>query len=292
MIGFVNCYKPKGVTSFSVVSKIKRIYQTKKVGHLGTLDPMAEGVLPIAVGKATKLFDYFLTKDKWYNAEFSAGYLTNTQDAYGEIIAKDDRVPKIEEVKKTLPNFIGKIEQIPPKFSAKKINGERAYNLARQGKEFDLVPNKVEIYTILASYGSVDSLFKFKIHCSAGTYIRTLGVDIFNKIGYQATMTKLVREASGPFKINEALTLEEIEMDPAQALNSIDKYLPDFINIEVDNLLTQKLLNGQAVEFCDVKKGGKYLVKNKNAILGLAEPIENNILKLKINLFTKEEVND
>ena len=289
MIGFINCYKPKGVSSFWVVSKIKKIYGTKKVGHLGTLDPMAEGVLPIAVGKATRFFDYFLDKDKWYDAEFEAGYKTDTLDADGEKVVEDSRVPSLEEIKKTLPNFIGKIEQIPPKFSAKKINGERAYNLARAGKEFSVKPNQVEIYAILAGKGALDSLFRFKIHCRAGTYIRSLGCDIFDSIGYNATMTKLVRLASGSFEIGDALTIEEIENDPQSALSSIDKYLPNFSKLFVTSEQKTKLLNGVMVDFDGVVIDNWYLVYCDKNLLGAFFANENDKIKLKINLYDGED---
>lgn len=289
MIGFINCYKPKGVSSFWVVSKIKKIYGTKKVGHLGTLDPMAEGVLPIAVGKATRFFDYFLDKDKWYDAEFEAGYKTDTLDADGEKIVVDNKVPSLEEIEKTLPNFIGKIEQIPPKYSAKKINGERAYNLARAGKEFTVKPNSVEIYAILASKGVLDSLFRFKIHCRAGTYIRSLGCDIFDSIGYNATMTKLVRLASGNFEIGGALSLEEIESNPKNALSSIDKYLPNFNKLFITGEQKMKLLNGVVVDFAGVVAGNWYLVYYDKNVLGAFFANENGKIKLKINLYDGED---
>ena len=136
MIGFVNVYKPRGVTSFKIVGEIKKIYGIKHVGHLGTLDPMAEGVLPIAIGKATKFFDYFLKKDKEYIGRFEVGYATDSLDAEGEVVDKNDTRITLQKVQQSCQKFMGKIRQIPPKFSAIKINGQRAYKLAREGKEF------------------------------------------------------------------------------------------------------------------------------------------------------------
>lgn len=279
MIGFVNVYKPKGITSFQVVAKLKKIYGTKRVGHLGTLDPMAEGVLPVAIGKATKFFDYFLTKDKEYDAVFCAGVLTDTLDADGEIVEQNNFIPTIEEVKNASQNFIGKINQMPPKFSAKKVNGVRAYTLAREGKDFQLKPKEVEIYSILTQKSEDDSLFNLKIWCSSGTYIRSLGVDIISSINALATMVKLVRTRAGEFKIEDSLTLDEIEKNPSKALLSLENALAIPI-IQVDENEFFKLKNGVGVKF----KNGNYecLVKFGDCVLGLGL-VQDNMLKIKIN---------
>ena len=301
MIGFVNVYKPRGVTSFSIVSRIKKIFNTKRVGHLGTLDPMAEGVLPIAIGKATKLFDYFLDKDKRYIAEFECGYETDTLDAFGEVVERNSKVPSLEEIEKATKNFIGKIEQIPPKFSAKKINGERAYNLAKQKIDFDISAKSVEIYTILASKGLYDSLFVFDVWCRAGTYIRSLGRDIFRSVNSLATMTKLTRTSSGSFTLNGCSSLEDIEKAPQEYLLPVEKCLSELDILHVTDKEMQKLLNGVQVTFnaenviknecskvteeTNRKPNSKsmIIVKHGSELLGIAE-IQNKI-KLNINLY-------
>lgn len=283
MIGFVNVYKPSGITSFQVVARLKKIYDTKRVGHLGTLDPMAEGVLPIAIGKATKFFDYFLTKEKEYDATFHAGVLTDTLDADGEIIEQNNFIPTIEKVQKACQNFVGKINQMPPKFSAKKVNGIRAYKLAREGKDFNLKPKEVEIYTILTSKSSLDSLFNLKIWCSSGTYIRSLGADIFSSINALATMVKLVRTRAGEFRIEDSLTLEEIENNPEIALQSLDSVL-HLPKIQVGENDFFKLKNGVAIKFQN--PDGEYLVMFGDLILGQGV-VQNGVLKIKIN--TMEE---
>lgn len=301
MIGFVNVYKPRGVTSFSIVSRIKKIFNIKRVGHLGTLDPMAEGVLPIAIGKATKLFDYFLDKDKRYIAEFECGYETDTLDAFGEVVERNSKVPSLEEIEKATKNFIGKIEQIPPKFSAKKINGERAYNLAKQKIDFDISAKSVEIYTILASKGLSDSLFVFDVWCRAGTYIRSLGCDIFRSINSLATMTKLTRTSSGSFTLNGCSSLEDIEKAPQEYLLPVEKCLPELDILQVTDKEMQKLLNGVQVTFnadnviknecskaikeTNSKPNSKsmIIVKHGSELLGIAE-IQDKI-KLNINLY-------
>lgn len=282
MIGFVNVYKPKGLTSFQVVAKLKKIYNTKRVGHLGTLDPMAEGVLPIAIGKTTKFFDYFLKKDKTYEAVFKCGILTDTLDAEGEIKETNDYIPTLQEVQNASEKFVGKIQQIPPKFSAKKINGIRAYSVARTGKDFELKPNQVEIYGILATKGADDSLFNLKIHCSSGTYIRSLGVDILRSVNALGTMVKLVRKRSGFFKIEDSYMLEEIEKNPQKCLLPVNEVLP---NLEILSLTDEqffKLKNGVSINI-DLPNND-YLVKYIDTFLGLGV-IENKILKLKINIF-------
>ena len=145
MRGIILVNKRQGWTSFDVVNYCKRIFNTREVGHLGTLDPMATGLLAVTVGSANKLFDMFLNKTKTYIAEFEFGYSTDTLDAEGEIENRSNNIPTIEEIEKVLPQFIGRIEQIPPKYSAKKINGKKAYEMARKGNDFELKPSVVAI---------------------------------------------------------------------------------------------------------------------------------------------------
>lgn len=305
MIGFINIYKPKGVTSFSVVSKVKKIFNTKKVGHLGTLDPMAEGVLPIAIGKATKLFDYFLDKDKRYIAEFESGYETDTLDAEGEIIERNLKLPSLEEIKCASKNFIGKIDQVPPKFSAKKINGERAYNLAKKKIDFEISAKSVEIYSILPSCDKLDNLFTLDIWCRAGTYIRSLGRDIFRSVDSLATMTKLIRTSSGNFKIDDSVSLQELEKEPEKHLLIVEDCLPELNILQVDEKEKAKLLNGVEIFYKEdqlvknpsfekivlteqaikTNKEKLIIVKCKNELLGIAKIQEK--IKLKINLYTE-----
>lgn len=146
MIGFINIYKPNGMTSNAVVQKIKKHFHINKIGHMGTLDPMAEGLLPIAIGKATRLFDYMLDKKKTYNVIFEFGYETNTLDITGEKTASNACDITSENIKSVCEEMIGKQMQMPPKFSAKNVNGARAYDLARRGIEFELKPKEIEIY--------------------------------------------------------------------------------------------------------------------------------------------------
>lgn len=245
MIGFYNILKPTGVSSGFVVNKIKRI-TNEKVGHLGTLDPSASGVLSIAVGKATKFFDYFLNKDKEYVALAKFGVLTNTLDSDGEILKREDVQVSLEDIKKVLPSLCGKIDQISPIFSSKNVNGERAYDLARQGKQVVLEPKKVQIYSIKAEKLTQNNLFRIKIHCSSGTYVRSIIRDIAEKIGTVATTVCIIRTRSGKFEISDSITLDELAENPEKHLIKINSIL-NLPEIELSLLQAKDLFSGKEI---------------------------------------------
>lgn len=245
MIGFYNILKPTGVSSGFVVNKIKRI-TNEKVGHLGTLDPSASGVLSIAVGKATKFFDYFLNKDKEYVALAKFGVLTNTLDSDGEILKREDVQVSLEDIKKVLPSLCGKVDQIPPIFSSKNVNGERAYDLARQGKQVVLEPKKVQIYSIKAEKLTQNNLFRIKIHCSSGTYVRSIIRDIAEKIGTVATTVCIIRTCSGKFEISDSITLDELAKNPEKHLIKINSIL-NLPEIELSLLQAKDLFSGKEI---------------------------------------------
>lgn len=245
MIGFYNILKPTGVSSGFVVNKIKRI-TNEKVGHIGTLDPSASGVLSIAVGKATKFFDYFLNKDKEYVALAKFGVLTNTLDSDGEILKREDVQVSLEDIKKVLPSLCGKIDQIPPIFSSKNVNGERAYDLARQGKQVVLEPKKVQIYSIKAEKLTQNNLFRIKIHCSSGTYVRSIIRDIAEKIGTVATTVCIIRTCSGKFEISDSITLDELAENPEKHLIKINSIL-NLPEIELSLLQAKDLFSGKEI---------------------------------------------
>lgn len=245
MIGFYNILKPTGVSSGFVVNKIKRI-TNEKVGHLGTLDPSASGVLSIAVGKATKFFDYFLNKDKEYVALAKFGVLTNTLDSDGEILKREDVQVSLEDIKKVLPSLCGKIDQIPPIFSSKNVNGERAYDLARQGKQVVLESKKVQIYSIKAEKLTQNNLFRIKIHCSSGTYVRSIIRDIAEKIGTVATTVCIIRTRSGKFEISDSITLDELAENPEKHLIKINSIL-NLPEIELSLLQAKDLFSGKEI---------------------------------------------
>lgn len=245
MIGFYNILKPTGVSSGFVVNKIKRI-TNEKVGHLGTLDPSASGVLSIAVGKATKFFDYFLNKDKEYVALAKFGVLTNTLDSDGEILKRENVQVSLEDIKKVLPSLCGKVDQIPPIFSSKNVNGERAYDLARRGKQVVLEPKKVQIYSIKAEKLTQNNLFRIKIHCSSGTYIRSIIRDIAEKMGTVATTVCIIRTRSGKFEISDSITLDELAENPEKHLIKINSIL-NLPEIELSLLQAKDLFSGKEI---------------------------------------------
>lgn len=274
MIGFYNVLKPTGVSSGFVVNKIKRI-TNEKVGHLGTLDPSASGVLSIAVGKATKFFDYFLNKDKEYVALAKFGVLTDTLDSDGTVIEKDNVNVLLEDIEKIIPKMCGEILQIPPIFSSKNVNGERAYDLARQGKDVVLEPKKVQIYSMKVEKMHQNNLFRLKIHCSSGTYVRSIVRDIAKELGTNATTVCIIRTASGKFKINESVTLDDIAENKEKHLIKINSIL-NLPEIELDEKQAKDLFSGK--EILLDKNDGEYLsfykseefsvlkVENKKAI--------------------------
>lgn len=276
--GFVNIIKPTGMTSSDVVCKIKKILHTKKVGHLGTLDPPASGVLPVAVGKATKFFDYFLTKDKKYTAVVKFGLATDTLDSFGKITKIDTNADiSKENIESVLNEFIGNIEQYPPKFSALKVNGKKAYELAREGVEFELKPRKITIYNIVLREKLDKNTYIFDVECSAGTYIRTLFSDIAERLGTVAYVPVIIRTKSGAFEMKNAITLEELEN--SKNLTKIEEVFSNLNVIELNDFMAKKVLNGVRVSACDIGAenltNSPFLIKYKGEIVGLYELKDN-----------------
>ena len=203
--------KPRGLSSNTVVNIVKKTVGAKKAGHLGTLDVEGEGLLPVTLERATKLFDLYLQKDKVYKTTFRFGQTTDTLDLEGKITAKDDKIISKEEVERVLPLLVGKINQMPPAYSAKKIKGRKAYNLAREGREVELKPKLVEIYSIKLLSHKKENEFEFEVHCSSGTYIRSLCRDIAEKLSTYGVMLNIIRTKCGDFDLKDAYTLEEIK---------------------------------------------------------------------------------
>lgn len=283
--GFVNILKPTGMTSSDVVCKVKKILQTKKVGHLGTLDPAASGVLPISIGKATKFFDYFLKKDKEYFAIVQFGVETDTLDSFGKIINQKDKLIKISQIKAILGDFLGNISQTPPKYSAIKINGKKACDLARNDISFEIKPRIINIKNIEVYEELSENRFLFKVNCSAGTYIRTLFSDIAKKLNTVSTTPVIIRSKSGRFGLDSAITLEELEN--SKEILSITKTFNDYSFLSVNDNIAKKLINGVNVfadELGDMPNGEEFFVKNKDKLIGLYK-VENNVLKRIVFLF-------
>lgn len=211
--GFLLVHKPIGITSHDVVAKLRRITGVKKIGHSGTLDPFAEGLLIVAIGREyTKKIDNFVKKDKTYVAGVKLGQETDTYDITGQVIKSSDQIISIEEIMRVLPQFEGEQLQTPPMFSAKKINGKKLYELARQGKEIHREPNKINVYSIKILDFSFP-LLELEIDVSSGTYIRSLAHDIGKKLGCGACLQTLIRTRIHEFDLKSALKLEDINMD-------------------------------------------------------------------------------
>ena len=210
--GIVTVLKPPAMSSSDVVVDIRRIFETKRVGHLGTLDPEAAGVLPVCVGRAVRLFDYLVDKQKTYLAEIVFGTATDTQDAQGRVIETSDAEITGEMLDAVLPKFFGKILQTPPKYSALKHNGQKLYDLARAGKEIPDKSREVEIFALERMETTGRNRFLLRIVCSRGTYIRTLCSDIGEALGVPAHMAFLLRTQSGMFTLEHALSIEELRM--------------------------------------------------------------------------------
>jgi tRNA pseudouridine55 synthase len=233
MIGFVNLFKSAGPTSARAVARVRRIYSTYSrdsdlaAGHLGTLDPQAAGVLPVAIGKATRLIPLLVDQRKSYACTFVAGRSTTTQDAHGETVEERAVPPDwAEHLEAALQQFVGRVEQTPPMYSAMRHQGKRLYELARAGKHVERRARTITVYGLSLLGIEPPNLARLRIACSEGTYIRTLCNDLGSAIGVPAHMGALVREASGPFVLYEARTLEEIAYDPESALTAPEHIIP------------------------------------------------------------------
>ena len=226
MNGILCVNKPEGWTSFDVVAKVRGIAHTRKVGHAGTLDPMATGVLPLFLGIATKACDVMPGEDKAYRATFRLGMTTTTQDRTGEVLTQTPSAVTEEQLRAALLSFCGEIEQIPPMYSAVQVNGRRLYDLARAGREVERKPRKVIIYALsLLSFDEEHQTGVLDVRCSKGTYIRTLCHDLGAALGVGATLTALERYEAGNFSLSDCYTIEELQQFEEQGILE-EKVLP------------------------------------------------------------------
>lgn len=276
--------KQFGISSASVVSKIKRLLIDSKktehiikVGHFGTLDPYAEGVLPIAVGRATRLFKYHLEEDKEYITRFVFGFATDTLDLEGKVVSENTVFPDIVSVKNAILTLKGKIQQLPPSFSAKSINGVRAYKLARQGLDVILSPKDIEIKEIILLEQISEKEYEFKIVCSSGTYIRSIVRDLSELLGTVGTMSYLRRERSGQFTLSQALTLEEFNVENilSQLIPLYDS-VPNYNKITVEQNQYKQLRDGKKLP-CYKSASRRNLLYCENNLVGICM-IENDLI--------------
>jgi tRNA pseudouridine55 synthase len=274
--GIMNIYKEAGFTSHDVVAKLRGIVHQKKIGHTGTLDPDAVGVLPVCFGNATKLCDMMTDKSKEYEACMRLGVTTDTQDMSGKILSTSEVNVTEDEVRKAVMGFVGGYEQIPPMYSALKVNGKKLYELAREGKEVERQPRHVDIPSITITDISLDvdvSLVSFVVECSKGTYIRALCADIGEKLGCGAAMQSLKRTKVGSFRIEEAITLSKVEELAASGeygryLLASDSIFMDYGKANVKSEYIGALLNGNKLymEQLDFEDNGKIVFKDGELI--------------------------
>ncbi len=261
MDGIINVYKEKGYTSHDVVAKLRGILHQKKIGHTGTLDPDATGVLPVCLGRATKVCELLTDKKKTYLAVVRLGVQTDTQDLTGTIVEEKDVRVTEEQIRQTAASFLGEYAQIPPMYSAVKVNGKRLYELARQGREVERKARKVHIYTCdIRDIDLANHEFSMKVTCSKGTYIRTLCQDIGEKLGCGAAMASLVRLQVDRFQLEDALTLERIEsLQKENALVPfilpVDQLFDAYDKVVVEDKAVSYLQNGNKIN-------GKYCQGN------------------------------
>lgn len=262
MFGFLNVYKPKGITSHDVVSALRRITKVKQIGHTGTLDPFAEGVLPICIGKATRLIEY-LDDDKAYTGTIQLGSSTTTYDLEGEEVNFSDKKVTLNEIEAALDKFRGEIDQLPPIYSAIKVNGKKLYEYAREGKEVKIEPRRVNISKLeIIEYDETNRRLTLHIECSKGTYIRSIAHDLGTELTTFGHLVKLVRVKAGMFEVNNAVSLEHI-----QTKEDVEKLL--IAPLTKLNYMTYELNKNELVK-----------VSNGTAIMPSKELPENSLILL------------
>ncbi|MEN1966832.1 tRNA pseudouridine(55) synthase TruB [Lentibacillus sp. N15] len=289
MNGIIPLWKPKGLTSHDCVVKIRKLLHTKKVGHTGTLDPAAEGVLPICIGQATKIVPFLTDTNKTYLAEVSLGAATETEDATGDVVEQQtvDKRPAQEEIERVLASFTGEVTQIPPMYSAVKVNGKKLYEYARANEAVDR-PQRTIIIDELTFLGfTSDTSFRIKVICSKGTYIRTLCVDIGKALGYPAHMSDLTRTATGAIDQDDAITLDTIALEAEKGnaeklLLPITRGLTHLDSIIVDDDMKKRVLFGQKLAKPDKQpKSDPFVLMHQGEVLAIYQIHPENDQQMK-----------
>lgn len=284
MDGIIIINKPKNCTSHDIVRKAKKAFN-EKVGHTGTLDPNATGVLPLLVGKGTQIAKYIINHDKIYEATLQLGEKTDTADVEGVVIETKcipEESLQTEIVNKVLQSFIGKQEQIPPIYSAIKVNGKKLYDYARKGESVEIQPRQIEIYNMeLIKIDVQNKTVEFRVHCSKGTYIRTLCENIAEKLDTVGYMKELNRTKVGEFSIDNSITIEELENGKSNNFITVEDYFKNYKNIKLNEKKLQLFLNG--VQLTWNLEDGIYRIYCDNEFIGIGT-IKNNLLKRDIIL--------
>ena len=283
MFGFLNIYKPKGKTSHDVVAILRRITKVKQIGHTGTLDPFAEGVLPICIGKATRLIEY-LKDDKAYIGTVQLGKSTTTYDLEGEVVEISDKTPSIEEIETELNNFRGDIEQLPPIFSAIKVKGKKLYEYARKGEEVEIQPRSVNISELeLLNYDKENRTLELYIECSKGTYIRSIAHDLGKNLNCFGHLIKLVRVKAGDFLVENAIKLDELS-----SVEEVEKHLIypleklDYQTYELNEKELELVSHGMQIWGQNLLEEGIVILTHNSKLVAVAEANENKIKCLKV----------
>jgi tRNA pseudouridine 55 synthase len=264
--GILNILKAPGMTSQNVVTYVKKTLKADKAGHTGTLDPGAAGVLPVCIGKATRISEYLLNDKKTYRAEMRIGLRSDTLDKYGNVENIGAPILNDAVIKKAVNSFKGPIQQVPPMFSAIKREGVRLYELARKGIEVERPARDTYIYDIII-INVTDNTVLFDVTCAKGTYIRSLCSDIGKSLGYDAIMTFLIRTGTGPFRINESITLDELRTiadnnEVRSVLHPIEYGLEGYGRIYIDKSLSEKVKNGNGFGMDKISKYEPKLYNN------------------------------
>ena len=297
MDGWLNLYKPRGISSAKAVAIVKNYFRNSRIGHTGTLDLEAEGVLPIAIGQATKLVNILIDSLKEYVFTIQFGAQTDTGDLAGKIIKKTDIIPTEKECLDVCHKFIGKIEQIPPVYSALKINGVRAYKLARQNKEFEVKPRFITIHDLkLLSYDNHNRLATYVVSCSKGTYVRTLAEDISLSLHSLGFVVELRRTKVGIFTEENSINIFNVNcktFDEAHALIKskclkVEDVLDDIPVLEVDELVAQKIRYGQQCDFDKVGNHDQIWLKHDNKILAIGSLSDKSFKSSRVFNYKKD----
>lgn len=282
LFGFLNVYKPTGMTSHDVVSIVRRITKIKQIGHTGTLDPFAQGVLPICIGNATRLIEY-LDDEKEYLAEITFGRSTDTYDLDGSTVSEYDLKVTRKNIIDGLKSFEGEILQTPPIYSALKVKGKKLYEYAREGKEIQIEPRKVTIEKIeLKNFDEENQKAEVLIKCSKGTYIRSIAHDLGQNLKSGGYLSKLIRTQAGNFFINESInldTIKTIEDIEKNLINPIDRInLP---KIEVNEDEHKKIMMGQFIQNKSGLQNDDFLILVYNNNVNAIAKVEDNLIKVK-----------
>ncbi len=281
LFGFLNVYKPEGITSHDVVAKLRRVTKIKQIGHTGTLDPFASGVLPVCIGKATRLIE-FLNDDKEYIATVQFGKNTDTYDREGEITARFDKKVTRGEVETALCGFTGEISQMPPIYSAIKVNGKKLYDYAREGKNVEIKPRNVKIYKIeLLDFDENNQIAKILVNCSKGTYIRSIAFDLGAKLNCGGYLANLVRTKAGMFGIENSVKLEDLSSCEIVGQNLVNPQdVIDLPKVEISDFEHKKVIQGQVLENKSALGNGFVILIYNNKI-DAAAIVDGDKIKVK-----------